>query len=94
MSKVQYTVVDTGVEFPEDAYSLGILSVPNNPDQWDIEIIAREAADDYWSNHDGWESTWPLEFEIFIDGKSAGKCLVSMEMEPVFSANMKAVQHD
>lgn len=90
---IQYTVCDTGTEFPGDAYSLGYQTVIN-PDKWDVEIIAREAANDYWSNHDGWESEWPLNFEIFINGKSYGVCAVEMESQPNFSANLKAVQHD
>jgi len=94
LAKVQYTVCDTGVEFPDDAYSLGILSVPMNPDQWDVEILARQAAEGYWSDHDGWESEWPLDFEIYIDGKSYGVCAIEMESRPTFSANLNAVQHE
>ena len=35
----------------------------NNPDNaW---MIADEVGDDYWSNHDGFEVAWPLQFAIF-----------------------------
>ena len=92
MRHVQYTVCDTGVEFPEDAYSLGSLVASSAPDEWEVERLARVAADDYWSEHDGWESEWPLDIEIFIDGKSCGVCAVEMESQPTFSANLKAVK--
>lgn len=48
---------------------------------------AEEAANDYHSNHDGWESSWPLTFRLFKteDGPPLGDFEVAMEYEPVFS---------
>lgn len=37
-------------------------------DVWDIEDAAVEAAEDYHSNHDGWESSWPLLITVLADG--------------------------
>lgn len=45
-----------------------------------------ESTDD-WENHDGWEDHWPLNIELFVDGKSVGLFEVVMEMEPTFSAS-------
>lgn len=56
-------------------------------DDWEYEQLAQEAAEDYWENHDGWESRWPLNIELFVDGGSVGVFEVVMEMEPTFSAN-------
>jgi len=89
MRNVQYLVCDVGLQFPEDAFSLGPTPLPVTIDSWEVEFLARAAAEEYWSDHDGWEASWPLDFEIFIDGKSYGICAVDMEAQPVFSANIK-----
>ena len=49
--------------------------------------LGRAMAEDYFSNHDGWEASWPITFHIF-DGKKEliGKVEVGMETEPVFYA--------
>lgn len=37
---------------------------PNSED-WDIDTFAAAAcADDYHSNHDGWEAHWPLDLYL------------------------------
>ena len=51
-------------------------------------VFADDCAKDYWDNHDGWESGWPLEFHLYESedaNKPFHKCLVSMEMNPNFS---------
>jgi len=58
---------------------------------WDeddgLRRIAEDAAVYDWDSRDGWEATWPREFEIFmIDGRSLGKCNVEMEPLPSFCA--------
>lgn len=73
--KYQYTVDDDDKCDIESRY-----------DEEDVEYIAECAAEDYHSNHDGWESEWPIEFEIFLDDKSIGKFLVEREYSPSFSA--------
>ena len=49
--------------------------------------MAEAAAQDYWSNHDGFEARWPLTFEILLpDGGLIGSAAVEMDHEPVFTA--------
>lgn len=44
-----------------------------------------ELADDYYSEHDGWEDTWPLEFRVYDDsGAEVGRWSVSQEYSPSF----------
>lgn len=62
---------------------------------WDCEnevehtCIAGDAADDYHSEHDGWEASWPIVFELF-DAEDAAtpfaRCEVDREYEPAFFA--------
>lgn len=52
----------------------------------DGEYIAQEAAEDYHSCHDGWESIWPLVITIYSEGRVVGKYDVERDVEPVFYA--------
>lgn len=59
--------------------------------QWDHEDdakwIVEEAAADFHSEHDGWESSWPLELVLWLpDGTEIGTFTVEREFDPVFSA--------
>ena len=59
--------------------------------QWDHEEdagwIAEEAAADFHSEHDGWESSWPLKLVLWLpDGTEIGTFTVEREFDPVFSA--------
>jgi hypothetical protein len=45
--------------------------------------LAQDAALDYFDNHDGWESSWPLDIELFVDGESVGVFAVEMEYVPL-----------
>ena len=36
---------------------------------WSSEELAQDAADDYHSNHDGWEDKWPLTFCVLFEGE-------------------------
>ena len=56
----------------------------------DAELMAEEAAEDYHSNHDGWESHWPLKLAIFDGDKLIGKFEVELEHQPHFSAGLIA----
>jgi len=59
---------------------------------WDIEedpdYIAQDAADDYVSGHDGWESDWPLTIALHDTegGREISRMIVDMEHEPTFTA--------
>ena len=52
----------------------------------DIGDVAEAAAEDYWCNRDGWETAWPVTFEILADGEVIATREVAAEMEPVFNA--------
>lgn len=52
-----------------------------------LDFIAEEIADDYFSNHDGWEASWPLNIYIWDDKHEyIGACSVEMEAQPAFYA--------
>jgi hypothetical protein len=53
----------------------------------DASDQAADAGEDYWNNHDGWESKWPLTFFIYEseDGPPVGAFEVEMETVPQFS---------
>ena len=56
---------------------------------WIVEYddhIAEETANDYFNNHDGWEDSWPIRIELFIESKSIGVYSVELEHQPIFSA--------
>ena len=56
-------------------------------DDDDPEGIAEDAARDYYNNHDGWESSWPREIEVFSGFRSLGRFLVHLEHMPYFNAD-------
>lgn len=50
----------------------------------DWRLVATDLADDYHSNHDGWESNWPIELRIYKNAECVWKGEVDREMEPAF----------
>ena len=50
--------------------------------------LAERCADDFHSNHDGWECRWPREFELYEseDGPAVAKLLIERESVPLFTA--------
>lgn len=82
--KARYCVIDhnPNCEF-DDAYEIESASDAEFAD-W----IAEDAANDYHSEHDGWESHWPLTFRIWDDqGKLLGDYNVDRDYDPVFHAS-------
>lgn len=60
-------------------------------DEYDLEAIVEECADDYWSNHDGWECrSWSdggtLTFSVWVDEERCVDFDVSVEFAPEFRA--------
>lgn len=52
-----------------------------------LESVAEECAEDYESNHDGWEDSWPIELSLFDENDELmGRFRVDREYNPVFSA--------
>ncbi|MGQ3940968.1 hypothetical protein [Enterobacter hormaechei] len=88
MSVIQYLVSDEGT-FPEDAYFLDPRHIDEFTCECEFESLSQDAALDYFDNHDGWESDWPLDIELFIDGESIGVFAVEMVHVPRFSARKK-----
>ena len=78
-------------------------------DEWDDPYVLRDyacdlyhaatlAARDYYDNHDGWESSWPVEFRVRFyknDGESFEEGVFSIELDfdPSFYANKQEVDY-
>jgi hypothetical protein len=59
-------------------------------DDFTKKWIAESVADDYHTNHDGWDSPWPVTFEIeYADGAPVGTYEVNREAIPEFHARLK-----
>ena len=71
-SKVWYCVDDSDYR---NAHQLIVKDRP--PHYW--ECIAEECADDYHSNHDGYESSWPLRF--FIRESEEGPIIAMFDVD-------------
>lgn len=58
---------------------------------YEQEALLEECADDYWSKHNGWESSWPLTFSLHNEenGSEIGRFTIEMEAEPRFYATVK-----
>lgn len=53
----------------------------------DGEFWAQNAAEDFHSRHNGWESSWPLTFRLVKkDGTVIGDFEVDRDVQPVFLA--------
>jgi hypothetical protein len=84
--KIRYYPIehDANAEF-DDAYECE-TDHDTEFDDW----MAEDCADDYHSNHDGWESRWPITFRIWMEsGEVLGDYHVEREYEPVFRAHRK-----
>lgn len=63
-------------------------------DEDDACLLAEECAQDYYDHHDGWESKWPLDIEVFRNNESLGLFTVEQDIEPVFSVSKKETPND
>lgn len=62
---------------------------------YSVEDVAEEAADDYFHNHDSWESTWPKTFYIWNDKEEyLGASDVHVECSPSFYAYQKKEENN
>lgn len=55
-------------------------------------LMAEDAAEDFHSNHDGWETSWPLTFVIKQDGQVLGTFEVDRDTVPEFNAYPARIQ--
>ena len=79
--EMKYYIEDYGGS-PNDCYDLKTTWTAE-----DTQYIAEDAAKDFFHNHDGWESTWPLEFVILNNAlQEIGRFSIDMEAVPTFWA--------
>jgi hypothetical protein len=77
---MRYYVVEDGGG-PEDNFK-----VPKAGEDRDLTFTARYCAEDYHSNHDGWEASWPLTFVILDEDLNELGCfLIDREAIPQFN---------
>ena len=83
--KIYYRVIDHCEDsyYEYDASGLYDLDV-----DYEVEALLEQCADDYWSEHDGWESSWPLTFTLHQEegGLEVARSVIEMEAEPRFYA--------
>jgi len=51
---------------------------------FDLDVVANEAAKDYYYNHEGREATWPISFKLFLDDVRLGWRVVELDIELIF----------
>lgn len=70
-------------------YSIDVLSTADIHRPLEQQDIAEQCAEDFHSNHDGWEVVWPREFVLYEteDGPTLARFEVDMEARPEFSAS-------
>lgn len=86
--KFKYQVGEDSLRFAHEFEYSNFIYCSEIAD-YEIEDIAQQAADDFFSNHDGWEYKWPQDFYIYFKDKLIGVCEVIQEVEPVFYATIK-----
>lgn len=64
------------------------VRIPPERREKDLMWVAETAAMDFFDNHGGWECTWPLYFEIYINSELVSVIHVGCEMNPVFNASL------
>lgn len=82
MTKLQYCA---GSERQSDVWSDRWDFPKNQPtynEAW--RLVATDLAEDYHSNHDGWEDTWPVNVRIYKDSECVWSGDVGLEMKPYF----------
>ena len=84
--KIRYYAIDhePNIEF-DDAYEF-----ESDHDTEFMDWVVEDCASDYHSEHDGWESSWPITFRIWTEsGEVLGDYLVERDYDPVFYAHKK-----
>lgn len=84
MSNLTYSAGNCAIYHDEN----GRLSFPKGQHLYgeDWSCVVTDLANDYHSNHDGWESSWPLEFRIYKTGVEVARFNVERAHEPQFYA--------
>lgn len=70
----------------ESRYPLTVRGAYDLSDAWDQSMLMKHAAQDYHSNHDGWEASWPCTFALAAseDGPEVARFTIDRDVEPVF----------
>lgn len=81
-----YSVVEHGDTRHE--FKANGMTVSKSAAAIHLRWAAEDAASDYHSNHDGWESHWPLTFVIYESeaGPELARFSVDREAAPQFTA--------
>lgn len=76
--KIEYRV-------PEHDSERISLEITINPNRYTVDQIAVSAAEDWFYNHEGIDSAWPIDFEIYIDNELRERVIVECEAVPQFN---------
>lgn len=57
-----------------------------------MDFLAEDLAEDFFHNHDGWESSWPQELRVWKNGECVGVFDVDCEAAPSFSATKRKAE--
>ena len=79
MAKRKYWFAEKGMSF-SNAFEVETTAV-------EAEWVARDAAADYWENHEGWASVWPVVLTVQMPDGSEHSFNVMQEYEPVFDVD-------
>jgi len=88
MTKVYYTLEPEFDDYLSiEAKPWMEFSMEDEPWMGDITDLAEKAAKDYYSEHDGWEASWPCHIWLWKeDATPIGCYLVTLEAVPTFRA--------
>lgn len=62
---------------------------PDDFPQW----IAEDCAEDFHGNHDGWDSSWPLQLTVILESGEEITFEIDRESRPVFRASRIKEDH-
>ena len=83
--KVEYIVAGQDMAYPDDAEELPINDARSRASH---SVLAELCADRFFADG-GFESTWPMDFTIYVDGVEAGVYEVEIETDVSFLAEKK-----
>jgi len=64
----------------------------NSPN--DFDMIASDCGEDYYSQHDGWENSWPLVISLHTDEGSPEVARFSVDMEAVPQFSSREIERE
>ncbi len=89
---VYYSAREDGHRFMLDLDGSYTLMEPDDASIDELADVAQFCAEDWHSNHDGWEAQWPRTFALYAskEGPALAHFEVDCEMVPSFSATCTA----